>query len=74
MTETTFGNPPYDDDNSLQLSNLDDITFSPANLTIGFNALGQPTDDCVGGVVIIIESSGVSRTISINKEGFIDAL
>jgi MSHA pilin protein MshC len=75
VTESTFGNPPYDDDNSLQLSNLDDITFSPADLTIGFNALGQPTDDCVGGcAVIITESSGISRTISINKEGFIDAL
>ena len=75
VTETTFGNPPYNSDNNLQLSNLDDITFSPADLTIGFNALGQPTDDCVGGcAVIITESSGVSRTISINKEGFIDAL
>ncbi|KPD24248.1 prepilin-type N-terminal cleavage/methylation domain-containing protein [Idiomarina zobellii] len=74
VTESTLGNPPYNEDNSLQLSNLDDITFSPANITIGFNALGQPTLDCDGGcTVTITESSGVSRTISINKEGFIDA-
>lgn len=74
VTETTFGNPPYNSDNNLQLSNLDDITFSPAGITIGFNALGQPTLDCDGGcTVTITENSGISRTISINKEGFIDA-
>ena len=74
VTENTLGNPPYNKDNNLQLSNLDDIAFSPAGITIGFNALGQPTLDCDGGcTVTIIESSGISRTISINKEGFIDA-
>ncbi|WP_224797808.1 prepilin-type N-terminal cleavage/methylation domain-containing protein [Idiomarina abyssalis] len=74
VTESTLGNPPYSQSNNLQLSNLDDITFSPAGITIGFNALGQPTLDCDGGcTVIITESSGISRTISINKEGFIDA-
>lgn len=74
VTESTLGNPPYSQSNNLQLSNLDDITFSPAGRTIGFNALGQPTLDCDGGcTVTITESSGISRTISINKEGFIDA-
>tara|TARA_B100002019_G_scaffold237900_1_gene212839 strand:- start:95 stop:520 length:426 start_codon:yes stop_codon:yes gene_type:complete len=74
VTESTLGNPPYNEDNNLQLSNLGDIAFSPAGITIGFNALGQPTLDCDGGcTVTITESSGVSRTISINKEGFIDA-
>ncbi|MCH2456361.1 MAG: prepilin-type N-terminal cleavage/methylation domain-containing protein [Idiomarina sp.] len=74
VTENTLGNPPYNEDNNLQLSNLDDIAFSPAGITIGFNALGQPTLDCDGGcTVTITESSGISRTISINKEGFIDA-
>ncbi|MDV6327877.1 prepilin-type N-terminal cleavage/methylation domain-containing protein [Idiomarina sp. Sol25] len=74
VTESTLGNPPYNEDNNLQLSNLDDIAFSPAGIIIGFNALGQPTLDCDGGcTVTIIESSGISRTISINKEGFIDA-
>ncbi|MBE92897.1 MULTISPECIES: prepilin-type N-terminal cleavage/methylation domain-containing protein [Idiomarina] len=74
VTESTLGNPPYSEDNSLQLSNLDDITFSPSGLTIGFNALGQPTQGCTGGCTITItENLGVIRTISINKEGFIDA-
>ncbi len=74
VTESTLGNPPYNEDNNLQLSNLDDIAFSPAGITIGFNALGQPTLDCEGGcTVTITESSGISRTISINKEGFINA-
>lgn len=74
VTETTFGNPPYGEDNNLQLSNLDDITFSPAGMTVGFNALGQPTLDCDGGcTVTITENSGTSRNIRINKEGFIDA-
>ena len=74
VTENTLGNPPYNEDNNLQLSNLDDIAFSPAGITIGFNALGQPVLDCDGGcTVTITESSGISRTISINKEGFIDA-
>ena len=74
VTESTLGNPPYNESNNLQLSNLDDITFSPAGITIGFNALGQPTLDCDGGcTVTITENSGISRTISINKEGFIDA-
>jgi MSHA pilin protein MshC len=74
VTESTLGNPPYNEDNSLQLSNLDGITFSPSDLTVGFNALGQPTQGCTGGCTItIIENLGVSRTISINKEGFIDA-
>jgi MSHA pilin protein MshC len=74
VTESTLGNPPYNENNNLQLSNLDDIAFSPANITIGFNALGQPTLDCDGGcTVTITESSGISRAISINKEGFIDA-
>jgi MSHA pilin protein MshC len=74
VTESTLGNSPYNEDNNLQLSNLDDIAFSPAGITIGFNALGQPTLDCEGGcTVTITESSGISRTISINKEGFIDA-
>ncbi|KTG28493.1 Type II secretory pathway component [Idiomarina sp. WRN-38] len=74
VTENTLGNPPYNEDNNLQLSNLDDIAFSPAGITIGFNALGQPTLDCDGGcTVTITESSGISRTIGINKEGFIGA-
>jgi len=74
VTESTLGNPPYSQSNNLQLSNLDDITFSPAGISIGFNALGQPMLDCDGGcTVTITESSGISRTISINKEGFIDA-
>ncbi len=74
VTESTLGNPPYNEDNNLQLSNLGDIAFSPAGITIGFNALGQPTLDCEGGcTVTITESSGISRTISINKEGFINA-
>ena len=74
VTESTLGNPPYNEDNNLQLSNLDDIAFSPAGITIGFNALGQPTLDCDGGcTVTITESSGISRTIGINKEGFIGA-
>lgn len=75
VTESTLGNPPYSDDNNLQLSNLNDITFSPAGITIGFNPLGQPTLDCDGGCTITItESSGTGRNIRINKEGFIDAL
>ncbi|WP_417448159.1 prepilin-type N-terminal cleavage/methylation domain-containing protein [Idiomarina abyssalis] len=73
VTESSLGNPPYNEDNNLQLSNLDGITFSPTDITVGFNALGQPTLDCKDGCSITItESSGVSRTISINKEGFID--
>jgi len=75
VEESTLGNPPYIEDNNRQLSNLDGITFSPVGITIGFNGLGQPTQGCDGGCTLMItESSGISRVISINKEGFIDAL
>ncbi|MDV6315947.1 prepilin-type N-terminal cleavage/methylation domain-containing protein [Idiomarina sp. HP20-50] len=74
VTETTLGVPPYTEDNNLQVSSSGDITFSPVGITIGFNALGQPTEGCLGGCTITItESADVSRTITINKEGFINA-
>lgn len=74
VTETTLGIPPYTEDNNLQVSTAGDITFSPAGVTIGFNALGQPTQGCSEGCTITItESAGISRSISINKEGFINA-
>lgn len=73
VTQTTLGVPPYNNGNNLQISNSD-IEFSPADLTIGFDALGRPTQDCEGGCVITLkESSGAERIIGINKEGFIDA-
>lgn len=90
LTENTLGNPPYNNESNLQISNIDGVNFSfsysdsdvlPA--TIAFDALGRPVvfngsgnevsrcgSDCT---LTITESSGTSRTISINKEGFIDA-
>ncbi|WP_417436147.1 prepilin-type N-terminal cleavage/methylation domain-containing protein [Idiomarina abyssalis] len=74
VAENTLGIPPYTDDNNFQISTAGEITFSPVGMTIGFNALGQPTQGCSGGCTITItESGGISRAISINKEGFINA-
>lgn len=74
VTESTFGTPPYTEENNLQISNVSGVSFSPDGINIGFSALGRPTQNCVGGcTVTLTESSGISRAISINKEGFIDA-
>jgi MSHA pilin protein MshC len=76
LSENTLGVPPFIEDNSRQISNTDNIVFSfsgslPA--MIGFNGLGQPTEQCRGGCTITFneKSSGISRDLCINSEGYI---
>lgn len=104
IAESIFGIQPYNQDNNLQISGIEDISFlilhtDDDDITrnilaeeevfsayLQLDALGRPTvfaelenerskvGNCTGGCAITItELSGASRTLSINKEGFIDA-
>lgn len=82
VSKTRLGIPPYEEDNNLQISNTGDISFSfapsvPQGETppkFEFDGLGRPTGHCENGCTITLsESPSISRSIRINKEGFIDA-
>ena len=76
VSPNTLGAPPFTEENNRQISNVNNVTFSfsgslPA--TIGFDGLGRPTEQCSGGcTVTLVESSGISRDVCINSEGYIN--
>ncbi|MCK7458967.1 prepilin-type N-terminal cleavage/methylation domain-containing protein [Idiomarina aminovorans] len=76
VSQNTLGQPPFIEENSRQISDVENVTFSfsePLPATIGFDGLGRPTEQCSGGCTITIsENSGSSRDLCINSEGYIN--
>ncbi len=50
-----------------------DITFGSSPNVIGFNAMGRPLIDCVGGCTIEISSNVETLEIIIESEGYVHA-
>lgn len=74
----TFASDWQPDATGAEVDNKHQVTFSVVGITnpatIGFNHLGQPTDDCTGGCIIAITSAEDTVQIQIESEGYIHAL